>query len=202
MVLVIFWILLPPFRVVSLDGNGQMPKAAGESVAFDALDFSQRYWLETLEPSFGEATDLLELVEAVSSDAEKARTRFGRQTGEGAAVYYFAGGEGIVRSLKGRRATLDVQGVQVTLLVAGPVFGNTVRDGTGLLNVNELPGLEEFNAVSAELNKKVEGEVMPPLKDIVQVGVRLSFVGCSKAPESLGAGPVLEFTPLRVEVVQ
>ena len=201
MVFVILWILLPPFRVVSLDEDGRLPKGEDDSVAFDASVFADRFWTETIEPNLAKATDLSKLAKAVSNDAKDARERLGRG-GEGAANYYFAGGEGVVRELKGRRATLDVQGVQINLLIAGPVFGNTVRDGTGLLNVNELPGLEEFNAVSAALNQKVEGEIMPPVKGIVQVGSVVSFVGCSKAPESLGDGPVLEFTPLRVEVVR
>lgn len=197
----VFWLLLPPFSIVSLDENGQVP-SDGEEVVFDAGESADRIWADTLAPSMANATALDDLVAAVSASPEKARGQFGNQAGEGATTYYFARGEGRVVEVKGRRATIDVQGTKVDLLVAPPVFGNTVRDGTGLIDVNKLPGLEEYNAVSAALNLKVENDVMSPLADLVQVDAQISFVGCAKAPSTLKEGSILEFTPLKVEVAE
>jgi hypothetical protein len=75
-----------------------------------------------------------------------------------------------------------------------------VRDGCGLLDVNQVPGLAEFNALSAELNRLVEARVQPPLKTVA-VGATITFAGCAEAPESLpAAGPLLTFIPVTAEV--
>ncbi|MDQ8179352.1 DUF2291 family protein [Pelagicoccus sp. SDUM812005] len=200
--LAILWLVLPPFRIVSLDENGKLPSNGKGDAAFDAGEFADRFWEETLVSSMDSATPLSDLLEAIDADLASAKRSYGEQKGEGAPVYFYAGGEGTVVEIKGRRATLQAHGARVNLLIAPPVFGNTVRDGTGLLSVNELPGLEEFNAVSAALNKKVELEVMSVLKDSLSQGVKVRFVGCSKVPEALSDGANLEFTPLRVEIAE
>jgi predicted lipoprotein len=87
----------------------------------------------------------------------------------------------------------------VVALRIGPVFGNTVRDGCGLLDVNAFPGLEEFNALSAELNALVERNVLPALKAGANVGATVRFAGCAEAPESApDAGePLLLIVPIQ-----
>ncbi len=202
LVVIAFWILFPPFRIVQLNDGGENSSAGRRlTKAFDPASFVDDFWRETLEPAMDSATPLVELVGAVARDPAAAENRFGRQAGEGAIIYYFSGGEGKVVEIKARRAIIEVAGEKVSLLIAGPVFGNAVRDGAGLLSVNKLPGLDEYNAIAAALNARIENEVLPPLKEIVQVGARISFVACAKAPNSVGDGPMLEFIPMRVEVV-
>jgi hypothetical protein len=75
-----------------------------------------------------------------------------------------------------------------------------IRDGCGLLDVNQAPGLAEFNALSAELNRLVEARVQPALRS-TSVGATLTFAGCAESPEALPAsGPVLTFIPVQAEV--
>lgn len=195
----VLWILLPPFRIVSLDEKGKVPQRGQQTAAFEPAAFVAEFWREKLVPSMDEATPLEALLRSVEADPAAAKEQFARQAGEGGIAYYFAGGQGTVVDLKGRRAVLDTAGGKISLLVAPPVFGNLVRDGTGLLNVNDFRGLEEYNAISAVLNQKIENEVMSDLKDRVVVGAKLAFVGCAKAPDAVGEGPALEFIPLRVE---
>ncbi|MDQ8187658.1 DUF2291 family protein [Pelagicoccus sp. SDUM812002] len=196
LLVVVFWIVFPPFRIVSLDESGKAPAKGDESEVFDPAGFVDRFWEDRLEPNLGEAMKVEELLAALVVDPLEARKRYGLYDSR----YYFAQGSGDVVEIKGRKAMLEVEGRIISLLIASPVFGNTVRDGTGLLSVNDFSGLEAFNAVSAVLNTKVETEVMPSLQESVKVGATVSFVGCAKAPETLGEGALLEFVPLQVEV--
>lgn len=199
--IVVFWIVLPPFRIVSLDSDGK-PILGGEeaAAAFDATQFVEQFWSDKLVPSFATAADLSVVLPDVRRDPAEAMKRHGRKVGVGTTVYYFARGEGSVVEVKGSRILVDVDGLQVALKV-GPVFGNTVRDGCGLLSVNDVPGLEEFNELSAALNHKVETEVTPAARENAKVGSRISFVGCAPAPESGSGVPVLSIVPLQVEVL-
>jgi predicted lipoprotein len=86
------------------------------------------------------------------------------------------------------------------VLLAGLVFGNTVRDGTGLLNVNDYPNSQDFNDISAELNKIIETRVLPKLREGVKVGAAVRFVGCAEvADESTDLRP-LKLVPIQAEV--
>jgi predicted lipoprotein len=68
--------------------------------------------------------------------------------------------------------------------------------------VNSFPGLQEFNALSAELNSLVEKNVLPLLREQAVVGATVHFVGCAEAPESAAAAsePLLMIVPVQAEV--
>jgi predicted lipoprotein len=106
-----------------------------------------------------------------------------------------------VTAVERSRLLVEIGGAVIAIRT-GPVFGNVIRDGCGLLEINQAPGLAEFNALSAELNRLVEQRVQPPLRTGVAVGATVAFAGCAEAPEALPAAgnPLLTFVPLHAEV--
>jgi predicted lipoprotein len=88
----------------------------------------------------------------------------------------------------------------VVELQTGPVFGNTVRDGTGLLDVNRFSSLQDFNALAAELNERIESRVLPTLRDRAQPGTQVRFTGCAEAVEPTSGQPLLTIVPTHVEI--
>ena len=83
------------------------------------------------------------------------------------------------------------------VLEAGLVFGNSVRDGTGLLNASDYPNSQDFNDLSAALNHIVETRVLPPLKKQAKVGTKIFFTGCAEVDDESS-----DLKPLKVIPVQ
>ena len=82
---------------------------------------------------------------------------------------------------------------------SGILFGNTVRDGTGLLDVNEFQNTQDFNAISTELNRRIEADVLPTLREIATSGTEIEFSGCAQvSDESTDLNP-LRVVPFFVE---
>ena len=200
-------LVFPPFRVVSLkpgssaEGGGRGGGPA-TPVAFDAEAYVSGFWASQLLPAAGNAPELQPLLTALRADPASAAREHGRQVGLGGPVYYFVRASGRVAVVERSRLIIEIDGSEgaTVALRSGPVFGNTVRDGCGLLEVNRAPGLQEFNAISAELNHLVEERVQPVLKTGVEVGTRLVFAGCAEAPEEVGDGPLLTIIPVMAEV--
>ena len=48
------------------------------------------------------------------------------------------------------------------------IFGNAVRDATGLININEFKNTMDFNNVSAELNRIIREKVLPQFKPVIK----------------------------------
>lgn len=191
-------VVFPPFRVVSLRSGA----APGAPVAFDAAAFSTSFWSGQLQPAAASAAELQPILADLQRDPAAAAKSHGKQVGLGGPVYFFARASGRVVAVERSRLLVAVEGLEgaTVALRTGPVFGNTVRDGCGLLEVNRVPGLQEFNAISAELNRLVEERVQPVLKSGVAVGTRLTFAGCAEAPEKTGDGPLLNLIPVQAEV--
>jgi len=170
---------LPLFHVVPLDRAKQSVAGA----AFDPAAFVDRFWTERLIPGAARAVDATELVAAVQEDRQSARRTHGRSVGMGRVYYYFVAGTGRVVSVEKNHVGLSLHDGQTQVQVSletGNIFGNAVRDGTGLLNVNDFPNSQDFNALSSEINGRVEQQVLPALRKMAAVGATVRFVGCAE----------------------
>jgi len=189
--------LFPPFRIVPL-GQSQQRQLRG---AFDAPAVARAFWAEKLQPATAHAVSLAALLTALAQDPTTARQQFGRALGLSSTACFFVRGSG-------RITAIDKEGISVALddgpagavvrLSTGLLFGNTVRDATGLLDVNEFPNSQDFNAISAELNRLVETQVLPALRNHATIAKTIRFAGCIELEE----GPVprvLQVIPVKVE---
>ncbi len=196
-------VAFPPFHIVTKRADDAPPANASTGVvavaAFDAVAFAEKFWSDQLAPAAARAPGAAVLLADLRRDPAAAAKTHAHRVGLGNAAFYFVRGTGRVTAVERSRLLLEINGAVVALRT-GPVFGNVVRDGCGLLDVNQVPGLAEFNALSAELNRLVEARVQPPLKTVA-VGATITFAGCAEAPESLpAAGPLLTFIPVTAEV--
>jgi predicted lipoprotein len=167
--------------------------------AFDPVAFAAKFWTEPLATAAARAPAATVLLADLSRDAAAAAKTHAHRVGLGSAAYYFVRGTGRITAVERGRLLVEIDGATVALRT-GPVFGNVVRDGCGLLDVNQVPGLTEFNALSAELNRLVEEKVQPTLKNAV-VGATVTFAGCAEAPETAPAGgPLLTFIAVVAEL--
>lgn len=199
-------IAFPPFRVVVLKTGAAAGHPGGAPAAFGAFAaaaFADEFWTGQLQPAATGAPELKPILAGLQRDAAATAQAHGRQVGLGGPVYFFARATGRVVAVERSRVLVALDGVAgaTVALRTGPVFGNTVRDGCGLLEVNSVPGLQEFNAISAALNRLVEERVQPALRSGLAVGARLAFAGCAEAPERVGDGPLLTIVPVRAEVI-
>jgi predicted lipoprotein len=189
---------MPLFHVVPLDVAGQ--RASG--TAFDPAAVVDRFWTERLIPGTGGAVDAADLVAAVQQDRHNARQTYGRRMGLGGVYYYFIAGSGRVVAVDRNSVGLalrDDQGHTQVLLEAGPIFGNAVRDGTGLLDVNDFANSQDFNALSAEINRRIEQNVLPELRRLASVGAPIRFVGCAEIVDEDADLNPLRIVPFIVE---
>jgi predicted lipoprotein len=166
------------------------------------VTFVDRFWSERLIPGAAQAVDAAKLVAAVQQDPKSARKTYGRSVGLGAAYYYFVAGTGYVVSVEMDAVGLSLREgdkeVQMWLEM-GKIFGNAVRDGTGLLSVNDIPNSQDFNALSSEINRRIEVQVLPTLRKNSAVGTKVHFVGCAQISDEDTDLHPLRIVPFIVE---
>ena len=81
----------------------------------------------------------------------------------------------------------------------GVVVGNAVRDSTGLIDVSQFANSQDFNNLSADLNRRVETLVIAPARERLQVGARVAFVGCARVSDDGDFDP-LGLIPVHLDV--
>jgi predicted lipoprotein len=189
----------PLFHIVPLQ-QARQDKAAE---LFNPAKFAERFWFDHLLKSLDKATKAEVLLPAIQSDSAAARRKYGRTLGMSETYTYFISGTGRVTALSNDEISLTATGgatnAEVTLQT-GLIFGNAVRDGTGLLDVNDFPNSQDFNGIAEALNHIVETRVLSELRRQAKVGARIRFVGCAEVgDESVDLHP-LRIVPIKVEL--
>lgn len=190
--------IFPPFRVRSLKAM----REAETGAQFNATNFVSRFWVERVLPAAAHAVDVTKVLEASAAAPGNVRDRFGRTVGISSSYYLFVRGSGrVVRVTADEiglavRSPGDVPDVTIPL---GPVFGNAVRDGTGLLDSSGFPNAQEFNDISTALDSMVEISVLPPLQRVAALGKRIRFVGCVEVGDEAEDLKPLKLVPISVE---
>ncbi len=190
----------PPFRIRSL----KAVRAAQRSAQFNASDFVGRFWSEKLLPATEQAADAKQVLALAASAPAKVREQFGRTVGVSSSYFLFVRGSGRVVSVSDDSIGLSLkqegEGDTAEVVVPlGLVFGNAIRDGTGLLDSSAYPNAQEFNDVSAALNSIVETNVLPQLQQIAKVGKRVQFAGCVEVADEETDLQPLKLVPIAVK---
>jgi predicted lipoprotein len=191
----------PPFHVVPLDQARELRDEAN----FDAARFAERFWAEQLKPALPRAADAQTVLDVIDRDFPAAREKYGRTVGISNSYDIFIQGIGRVVHVDSKTVGLAVRkdsaGPDVVLPI-GMVFGNTVRDATGLLNMDHFPNSQHFNDLSAALNRIVETRVLPGLRDQARVGRIVRFAGCADVGRGARQRKPLKVVPVSVEFLQ
>jgi predicted lipoprotein len=191
---VVCW-AFPLFHIVPLK------RAAAEkaAAAFNPSQFAEKFWNDQLLKSLDKAVKADVLLAAIQQDAAAAKKKFSRSVGVSESYTYFLAGKGRVLASNDDEVLLAVTSgatnAEVSLQV-GLLFGNALRDGTGLLNVNDYPNSQDFNAISEALNHLVETRVQPKLREQAKTGAIIQFVGCAEVNDESSDLKPLKVVPI------
>jgi len=178
-------------------------KAAATAKEFNATQYSQNFWTNKLIPNLNKATDLNQLTAMLSGDATKTFDTYSHALGIGNLRYFLVKGKGEVTAINDNALAVSLKSdtsQQTITIETEYVFGNEVRDATGLIDISEFSNTMDFNNVSAEINKIIRAKVLPKLK-AVKVGSSIAFTGAIELnKEHLNLAQV-EAIPVAVNIV-
>jgi len=177
-----FFRLFPLFHVARLT-NATEPTGK----VFDAAQFAETFWNGKLIPSVpSSSVKAGALLPAIQADAAAARRKYAHGAGLGDTYFYFISGSGRVTSVSDAEVTLTLTNAgndAEVSLETGLVFGDALRDGTGLLNPSDFPNSQNFNDISAALDHIAELRVLPALRKEARVGANIAFAGCAEVDD-------------------
>ncbi|HTB83814.1 MAG TPA: DUF2291 family protein [Candidatus Sulfotelmatobacter sp.] len=195
---IICW-LFPLFHVVPLK-TANAEKAAEK---FDATAFAQNFWAGKLLPAAEKAVSTDVLLAAIQSNAAGAKTNYSRSVGLSDTYFYFLRGRGKVVSVSDDAVCIAVTENSTNAEIAlqtGLIFGDAIRDGTGLLNASDYPNSQDFNDISAALNQIVETNVLTDLRKQARVGATISFAGCAEVDDESSDLHPLKVIPIETKL--
>jgi predicted lipoprotein len=188
--------LFPLFHVVPLN----TARAKQTAAKFDATQFADTFWTNSLQPDIDKAADAKTLLTAIESDPGAAKKKWSRSVGLSESYFYFLSGSGRVVAVSDDGISLAVTDRSTNaevLIQTGLIFGDAIRDGNGLLDPSAYPNSQDFNDISAALNHIVETRVLPDVKREAKIGATISFAGCAEVEDES-----TDLKPLKVVPIQ
>jgi hypothetical protein len=172
---------------------------------FDATRFSKQLWDEKLQAKMDSAIDLDALITAIDTEGEDAINRYTNALAIG--NYRYA----LVKSIL---SVLDVTADEVignlhhhdsllTVNVATEfIYGNAVRDASGLVQVKDFPNTADLNGISEALNKIIRTSLLPAFKSQVKKGDKINVVAAVELNKEHIHWHGIELLPVRVQIVK
>jgi len=184
-------------------------KLSGMKVAnnekFDAVSFSKKLWEEKLPAKLGSAVDLAIFIKATQTNQADAFSKYTNALGIGNYRYALIKAEGIVTDINEDDIMLQLKlgdSLMKAKLATEFIYGNAIRDASGLVDVKNFPNTMDLNNISEELNKMVRKTVLPPFKTAIKKGDKLIVTGAIEIHKEHIKWNELEIIPVQLQIVQ
>lgn len=171
--------------------------------AFDPSEYVHQFWDNLVQKKLSDAVDAAVLLDLFEKDMQQAVSKYAHTLGIASTHAYLIRGTGriIGMSDEGVEVSLAPNGETADILIkTSYIFGNAVRDASGLVHVSDFPSTMEFNNISVEINKIVKEQVIPPFLEQAKIGRVVDFIGATEVSEDSPEIHPLAIIPIQVTV--
>lgn len=170
---------------------------------FDAVTYVANLWKEKLPARMQTAVDINVLKTTIETDAAGAFEKYTNALAIGNYRYALVKGTAKVDKLGADDVAIIINSGTPwkASLLTEFVYGNALRDASGLVALKEFPNTSDLNSISEELNKTVRQKIIPAFKSSLKAGDRIEFIGAIELNKEHIHFDDIELTPLSVKIV-
>ena len=172
---------------------------------FDAATFSKKLWDEKLPAKLGGAVELTIFISAAQANPADAFSKYTNALGIGNYRYAMIKTEGIVTNINEDDITLQTKmgdSLMIVKLATEFIYGNAIRDASGLVDIKDFPNTMDLNNISEELNKMVRKTVLRQFKAAVKKGDKVIVTGAIEIHKEHVKWSELEIIPVKLQIIQ
>lgn len=170
---------------------------------FDAVNYVASLWKDKLPSRMQVAVDIYSLKTAIETDAAGAFEKYTNALAIGNYRYALVKGTAMVDKVGTDDVTITINGSTPfkASLVTEFVYGNAVRDASGIVALKEFPNTSDLNSISEEFNKIVRQKVVPAFKPSLKAGDQIEFTGAIELNKEHIHFDNIELVPLSVKII-
>ncbi len=174
------------------------------AVAFNAKEFSAKLWQEKMPAKIDSAIELTTLIQEIAAAPADAINKQTNALAIGNYRYALVKLEATVVDVKEDEMQLQVKHNDSLLtvnLATEFIYGNAIRDASGLVQVKDFPNTSDLNAISEEFNKTVRSTVLPSFKTTVKKGDIVQVVAALEFNKEHIQWQGIELLPVKLQIV-
>ena len=154
-------------------------KGAASSAKFDAPAYAKSFY-EQLNAHLDSAIEMGKLISLLKTQPARAFDEHSNALSIGNVRYFLVHGKATVKTITDDMIGISLEDSTVNNGIAIAtefIYGNAIRDASGLVKLTDFSNTTDFNNVSEEVNKLIRKNVIPPFKKNVKPGSVLLFSG-------------------------
>jgi predicted lipoprotein len=186
---------------LSLDiQNLEKHRAAANTTIFNADDYTAGFWNDSLPVSIANAPQLPDVLKLLNENPENAFAQYGKKLGISKTWYFMLKGKGMIEKVEDEFLVVALGENTKVKIATDYIYGNSVRDGSGKVNIDDFLNMTDFNAVSVAINKLVKDKVVSRLRKSATVGQWLEFTGAMELSEENIELTAISMIPVSVKL--
>jgi predicted lipoprotein len=171
---------------------------------FDVNSFTKKLWEEKLPAKMDSAIDLSMFITAIETQPHDALNKYTNALAIGNYRYAMVKTAGKVVELNEDDFLLQLPFADSMLKVRIAtefIYGNAIRDASGLVQVKDFPNSADLSSISEELNKTVRTQVLIPFKKLVKTGGTIMVTGAIEINKAHINWTEPEIIPVRLQII-
>jgi len=174
---------------------------AGAAKQFDARAYASNYFYKQLPAVVANAPDIDKLIAMLKTDTAATFKTYGHTLAIGSTRYFLIQGKGTIVNIDDNGVWVSTTAGNSVLLATEYVYGNALRDASGLVDINKFTSTMDLNNIAAEIDRIVRTKILPSVKPGLKKGNTVRFtgaVGLNLAHLQLGD---MEITPVSLKII-
>lgn len=177
------------------DLNAEAPKQ------FDARAYANNYFYKQLPGVIAKAPEIDKLVAMIKADTAATFKAYGHTLAIGTTRYFLVQGSGTITNIDDNGVWVSTPSGNSVLLATEYVYGNALRDASGLIDINKFSSTMDLNNIAAEIDRIVRTKILPPVKPALKKGMVIQFTGAVGLNQARLQLNDIEITPVSLKVV-
>ena len=200
-ILIVLVIGLVGYKSVYFEKLSSMKSASTEK--FDAVSYSKKLWEEKLPVKMDSAIELTRFMTLIQTNPTDAFAKYSNAMGIGNYRYSLVKIYGTASIINEDDIIIKINqadSIMILRLATEYIYGNAIRDASGLVDIKDFTNTADLNNISEELNKTVRTLVLPEFKKQVTQGDQMVVIGAVEFNKEHINFRDLEIIPVRIKI--
>lgn len=162
------------YNSVSIEPLDRIKKSQND-MAFNAASYASNFMLNKIETL--PAINASDFLRNISVDPKNYSEQKGQKLGISDEYHFIIQDNATIMAMEEEYIEVALEDGKRLLIATDFIFGNAIRDGSGMANIDDYYNTMDFNSISVELNNIVRETVVAPFKKKAKIGDALYFKG-------------------------
>ncbi|GAB3525594.1 DUF2291 family protein [Emticicia fontis] len=168
-----------------------------KQTSFDFKIFADSLYYQGILKST-HAVELSQLMASLQSNQDSTFKAYGNRLGIGNSAYFMVKGEGKVLEKQDDGLKVMTDDNTVFSIDTKYIFGNAIRDASGLVKLTDFKTNADFNKLSEALNTIIREKAIPEDLKNINIGDKIVVTGATKLNKGKDKQSTLSILPVKI----